>query len=364
MRKRTLIFAFLILAAALVVSACGAAKTETPAPAPTTAPEATQSLEMPATDSKEDATCNEAEETAQQPCPEARPWHLVVITHGNPETSKFWSVVKNGVDDAAEDMRVQVDYRAPATFDLDAMAAMINDAVAEHPDGIAVSIPNADVLRQPILNAMDAGIPVVTLNSGSGVAEELGVLGHFGQSEYTAGNAAGTRILKEGAHNGLCIIQEANNTALAVRCQGFADAMNSANAKVTNLVVETDDPAQAQQMIADALEQDSTIDSILALGPSVGEPSLAVLRDKGLTGKIKLAAFDLSPTMLEAVENGDMLFLVDQQPYLQGYLPVMYLSLYNDNLSEPAVKITLTGPDIITRENAAKVLDYSQESLR
>jgi len=196
------------------------------------------------------------------------------------------------------------------------------------------------------------------------VAEELGVLGHFGQSEYTAGNSAGQRIVKQGAHNGLCLIQEADNTALEVRCQGFADAMNAANAKVTNLVVETEDPAEAQQLIAQALEQDPTIDAILALGPSVGEPALAVLKDKGLTDKIKLAAFDLSPMMLEAVENGEMMFLVDQQPFLQGYLPVMYLTLYNENLSEPAVKITLTGPDIITKENAAKVLEYSQKSLR
>jgi simple sugar transport system substrate-binding protein len=340
------------------------AKTETPAPQPSTAPAATESLQMPEVDDTKDATCNEAEETAQQPCPQARPWHFVVITHGNPETSKFWSVMKSGVDQAAEDMRVQVDYRAPQTFDLDVMVGMLNDAVAAHPDGIAISIPNADALREPILNALDAGIPVVTLNSGSGVAEELGVLGHFGQSEYTAGNSAGNLIVKQGAHNGLCLIQEADNTALEVRCQGFADAFNASNAKTTNLVVETEDPAEAQQLIAQALEQDPTIDAILALGPSVGEPALAVLKDKGLTDKIKLAAFDLSPMMLEAVENGEMMFLVDQQPFLQGYLPVMYLTLYNENLSEPAVKITLTGPDIITKENAAKVLEYSQKSLR
>ncbi len=363
MLKRTLVIALLILVAALALSACGSAKADTPAPQPTAAPAATQSLEMPATGSKEDATCNEAEETASQPCPEARPWRFVVITHGSP-TSKFWAVVKNGVEDAAKDMRVQVEYHSPDTFDLDAMATMINDAVASQPDGIAVTIPNADALRGPILNAIDHDIPVVSFNSGSGVAEELGVLGHFGQSEYTAGNAAGTALLKNGAHNGLCIIQEADNTALQVRCQGFADALSAANAKVTNLVVEADDPAQAQQMIADALDKDSSIDTILALGPSVGEPALAVLRDKGLVGKVQLAAFDLSPTMLEAVENGEMLFLVDQQPYLQGYLPVMYLALHKYNLSEPAVKITLTGPDIITKENAAQVLQYSNQSLR
>ena len=356
MRKRSVIAVLLILLMAMLISACGAKQPDTPTPQPNTPTPLIQDN----TDS--DGMCGDETETAL-PAAEARSWHFVVITHGSP-TSKFWAVVKNGVDQAAEDMRVQVTYQSPDTFDLDAMAKMIDDAVASHPDGIAVSIPNVDVLRGPIEKAIAAGIPVVSLNSGSGVAEELGVLGHFGQSEYTAGSAAGQRMMKEGIHKGLCLIQEADNTALQVRCQGFADALNAGGLQTVNVVVEEDDPAVAQQKIAEALDQNPTVDAILALGPSVGEPALAALQEKGLAGQTKLAAFDLSPTMLEAVEKGDMLFLIDQQPYLQGYLPVMYLTLYNENLSEPAAKITLTGPDIITKENAAKVLEYSQESLR
>ena len=359
MQKRFLLIALLAILMAAAFSACASSQPD--APAPTSPPKSALATALP--DASEDATCMESEPASDQPCPEARPWRFVVITHGSPD-SKFWAVVKSGVDQAAEDMRVQVTYQTPETFDLDAMAKMIDDAVASRPDGLAVSIPNGEILGLHIKKAIDAGIPVVSLNSGSGVAEELGVLGHFGQSEYTAGNAAGERILKTGSHKGLCVIQEADNTALLVRCQGFADAMSTANAQVTNLVVETDDPGVAQQRIAEALDQDQAIDSILALGPSVGEPALAVLRDKNLTGKIKLAAFDLSPAMLEALQNDEMLFLVDQQPYLQGYLPVLYLTLYNENLSEPAAKITLTGPDLITKENAAKVLEYSKESLR
>ncbi len=354
MHKRFLLIILLLLATTMVIGACGSKQSDTP-PAPTAAPQ------VQSEENDDDGMC--MEETTQAPCPEARPLHFVVITHGSP-ASKFWAVVKNGVTQAAEDMRVQVTYQSPDAFDLDAMAQIIDDAVASKPDGIAVSIPNGEILGPHIQKAIDAGIPVVSLNSGSGVAEELGVLGHFGQSEYAAGSAAGERILKEGVHKGLCLIQEGANTALQVRCQGFADVMSSANLTVTNLVVETDDAAEAQKMIADALAQDSAIDAILALGPSVGEPALALLQEQGLSGKVKLASFDLSPDMLKGVEKGEMLFLIDQQPYLQGYLPVMYLTLYNENLSKPAAKITLTGPNIITKENAAKVLEYSQESLR
>ncbi len=362
MRKRSLPIILIILVTALIVGACGAKQSDTPAIEPTSTQTAETQPSTKIDTSESDGMCSETE-TAAQPRPEARPWHFVVITHGS-ATSKFWAVVKNGVEQAAEDMRVQADYQSPDTFNLDAMAKMIDDAVAAHPDGIAVSIPNAEILGPHIQKALDAGIPVVSLNSGSGVAEQLGVLGHFGQSEYTAGSAAGDRLSKAGVTRGLCLIQEADNTALQVRCQGFADALSNANGSVTNLVVETDDPVQAQKLIADALAQDANIDGILALGPSVGEPALDALQENDLIGKVKLAAFDLSPTMLQALKDGEMLFLVDQQPYLQGYLPIMYLTLYHQNLSKPAVKITLTGPDLITKEDAARVEAYSQESLR
>jgi len=359
MHKRFLLVVLLLLAMMLIIAACGSKQAQTPTASTATSSDVVSETQPEA--DVDDGMC--MEDVTQEPCPEARPYHFVVITHGSP-TSKFWAVVKNGVDQAAEDMRVQVAYQSPDTFDLDAMAKMIDEAIASKPDGIAVSIPNGEVLGPHIQKALEAGIPVVSLNSGSGVAEELGVLGHFGQSEYTAGSAAGERLLKEGVHKGLCLIQEADNTALQVRCQGFADVLSTAGLPVTNVVVETEDAAKVQKTIADALAQDPAIDAVLALGPSVGEPALAALRAQGLTGKVKLASFDLSPTMLKAVEGGEMLFLIDQQPYLQGYLPIMYLTLYNENLSEPAAKITLTGPDIITKENAAKVLEYSEESLR
>lgn len=293
-----------------------------------------------------------------------QPWRFIVITHGSPETSKFWAVVKSGVDHAAKDMRVTVDYQAPQSFDVQAMAQMIRDAMEMNPDGLIVSIPDAEVLRAPIEEVIQAGVPVISINSGSGVAEQLGVLAHVGQTEYTAGRAAGEEMVKHGVTKGLCLIQEAGNTALEVRCQGFADALNAAGVERANLVVDATDPDQAQQQIADALAQSPDVDALLALGPSVGEPALAIVRDSGHLGRVKLAAFDLSPEMLEAVQSGEMLFLVDQQPYMQGYLPVMYLTQYKLNLSKPATKIILTGPSLITHENAAQVLELSKQGLR
>ena len=99
----------------------------------------------------------------------------------------FWSVAANGVDAAAEDMGVEVEYQAPATFDMVAMSELIDAAVASQPDGLVVSIPDADALGPSIQAAVDAGIPVISMNSGSDVFRDLGVLVHVGQTEFEAG---------------------------------------------------------------------------------------------------------------------------------------------------------------------------------
>lgn len=109
-----------------------------------------------------------------------------VITHGQ-ASDPFWSVVKKGVDQAATDMRVKVIYEAPPTFDMVAMSHLIDAAVAAHPDGLVVSIPDANALGTSIKAAVAAGIPVISINSGSDVAKSLGVLVHVGQTEEQAG---------------------------------------------------------------------------------------------------------------------------------------------------------------------------------
>src|SRR5215216_2368942 len=133
---------------------------------------------------------------------EPRPYHFIVVTHGQ-ASDPFWSVVKNGVDQAAADMRVTVDYESPQTFDMVAMSQLIDAAVASKPDGLVVSIPDPDALTPSIKAAVEAGIPVISINSGSDVAAALGVLAHIGQTEYDAGKGGGERMAAAGAKNAL-----------------------------------------------------------------------------------------------------------------------------------------------------------------
>jgi simple sugar transport system substrate-binding protein len=261
-------------------------------------------------------------------------------------------------------MGVNVQYQAPPTFDMVAMAQLIDAAVATSPDGLVVSIPDADALSASITAAIDAGIPVISMNSGSDVAAELGVLTHVGQTEYEAGYGGGQRMGEAGVTNAICVNQEVGNAALDLRCQGFTDALAETNGKVEVVGVDLADPTGAQQRISAALTADSTIDGVLTLGPTGAAPALAALEDSGQLGTMKIATFDLSPDVLDAIEAGNMLFAIDQQQYLQGYLPVVLLTLYNTNLNTIANPVLMTGPGFVTQETAARVKALSAAGTR
>ena len=294
---------------------------------------------------------------------DARPYRIVVVTHGQ-ASDPFWSVVQNGVEQAAADMRVEVEYQAPSTFDMVAMSQLIDAAVASDPDGLVVSIPDADALGPSIQAAIAAGIPVISINSGSDVAEQLGVLAHIGQTEYEAGFGAGQRMAEAGATNALCVNQEVGNAALDLRCQGFTDAMAEAGATVNVLAVDLADPTGSAGRVSAALSADETIDAVFTLGPTGAAPALQVLTDEGLLGEIQLATFDLSPEVLQAIVDGNMLFAIDQQQYVQGYLPIVYLTLYLENLNTPGNILVPTGPGFVTADNAERIIELSAAGTR
>jgi simple sugar transport system substrate-binding protein len=285
--------------------------------------------------------------------------HIVAVTHGQ-ANDPFWSVVKNGVNAAAKDMGVSVDYRAPETFDMVSMGQLIDAAVNQKPDGLIVSIPDASALGPSIKKAVAAGIPVISINSGSDVSKELGALLHVGQDEYTAGKAAGAKLREMGGKEGLCVNQEVGNVSLDLRCKGFADGFGG---KVTVLPV-SNDPADVRAKVKAALSSNTAVDTVMALGAgTAGEPSLAAVEDVGMTGKIKVATFDLSADFLKAVADGKAAFAIDQQQFLQGYLPVVFLANYAKYGLIPGGNVP-SGPNLITKEKAAQVVDLSAKGIR
>src|SRR3989440_9518131 len=169
-----------------------------------------------------------------------------VITHGQ-ASDPFWSVVKKGVDQAAHDMGVTAIYESPAstTFDVVAMSHLIDTAVAAHPDGIVVSIPDPTGLGPSIKAAVAAGIPVISINSGSDVAKSLGVLVHIGQTEEQAGIGGGLKMGAAGVKHALCVNQEVGNAALTLRCKGFQEGLSQADGGTVKVIgVNLSNPTQ------------------------------------------------------------------------------------------------------------------------
>jgi simple sugar transport system substrate-binding protein len=298
-----------------------------------------------------------------QDSPERGDIRIIVVSHGQ-ASDPFWSVVQKGVAQAGEDMGVQVDYQAPTTFDMVAMSQLIDAAVATNPQGIVVSVPDAEALGPSISAAVEAGIPVITMNSGSDVAKELGALTHVGQTEYEAGFGGGERMAAAGVTNALCVNQEVGNAGLDARCQGFTDAMTAAGGTVQVLAVDLADPTGAQAAMEAALATNTDVNGILTLGPTGSAPALAALEAAGLTESIQLATFDLSPEVLNALRDGQMLFAIDQQQYIQGYLPIVLLTLNATNLNTIANEVLMTGPGFVTADNAERVIALAEAGTR
>jgi simple sugar transport system substrate-binding protein len=264
-------------------------------------------------------------------------------------------------------MGVTANYSAPTgNFDPVAMAQLIDTAVASQPDGLVVSIPDVNALGPSIQAAVEAGIPVISMNSGSDVYKDLGILTHVGQTEYEAGLGGGERMAQAGVTNALCVNQEVGNVALDLRCQGFTDAITAAGGTVETIVVELADPTGAQATIEGALANNPDVNGIMTLGPTGSAPALAALTAGGQLGTIPLATFDLSPEVLQAIVDGNMLFAIDQQQYLQGYLPVLFLSQYAryGGLIPGGGGVILTGPGFVTADNAAAVIELSAQGIR
>jgi simple sugar transport system substrate-binding protein len=287
---------------------------------------------------------------------------IAVVSHGQ-ASDPFWTIVKKGLDDAARQTGVAVSYRAPDRYDIARMRRLIDEAISARLDGLIVSLPDAQGLRAAIRRARRAGIPVVSINSGSDRFRDLGIPVHVGQPEFRAGFEAGERMAAAGVRAGLCVNQEVGNAGLDERCRGFGTALRRAGGRSAVLGVDFQEPEQAQQRITQAV-RDSTADGILTLGTAGALPALAALRT-GFGRRVQLATFDLSPEVLQAVRGRRMLFAVDQQPYLQGYLPVVMLAERARHLLFPAKgELIPTGPDFVTPETADEVLELSRQGFR
>jgi simple sugar transport system substrate-binding protein len=283
---------------------------------------------------------------------------IAVVTHD--DGGSFWAVAKKGAEAAAKDMGVTMKWSG-SNNDPEEQAQLIEAAVTEEVDGLAVSVPDADAIRDSVQTAIDAGIPVITLNSGAEESADLGAITHVGQTESIAGEGAGQQLKEAGAKKIVCIIHEQGNVGLNQRCDG---AKTGFGGDVENLqVAGTADVSTTLTEIQSKLESDTSIDGVLALNPDIAIAARDAVAGAG--SEATVGTFDLSGDVIKAIKDGEIAFAVDQQQYLQGYLPVVFLTLNKTNLNTVGGGLpVLTGPGFVTEENAAEIEKLAEAGTR
>ncbi len=310
--------------------------------------------------------------------------HFVLISHA-PDSDSWWNTIKNAIKQADEDFNVETDYRNPPNGDIADMARLVEQAAARNYDGVIVTIADYDVLKSAIGKVTAKKIPLVTINSGTEEqSAKLGAIMHVGQPEYVAGKAAGEKAKAAGVKSFLCVNHIATNAVSFDRCRGFAEAIG-VDYK-TSTIDSGQDPTEIQSKVSAYLRNHPNTGAILTLGPVPAAATLKAVQQMGLANKIYFCTFDFSDDIAKAIQAGTIQFAIDQQPYLQGYIPVAVLAIVKKDHTTDPVKIRQilqanpkfkarletyglepsygpkdirSGPGFITKANLDKVVKYA-----
>ncbi|MEM9343769.1 MAG: sugar ABC transporter substrate-binding protein [Pseudomonadota bacterium] len=282
----------------------------------------------------------------------------VLVSHA-PDSDSWWNTIKNGIALAGEQMNVEVEYRNPPTGDLADMARIIEQAAASGPNGIITTLADYDVLSGPIKAAVDSGVDVIIMNSGTpDQAREVGALMYVGQPEYDAGFAAGQRAAADGVGSFLCVNHYINSPSSTERCQGFADGLG---VDLGNQMIDSgQDPAEIKNKVLAYLSANPDTDAVLTLGPTSADPTILALEENGMAGDIYFGTFDLGDDIVQGLKDGVINWGIDQQPFLQAYLPVVVLTNYHRYGVLPGNNIN-SGPGFVTADGLTKVEEFAGE---
>ncbi|MER7900782.1 sugar ABC transporter substrate-binding protein [Streptomyces sp. NPDC096046] len=283
---------------------------------------------------------------------------VALVTHQAPGDT-FWDTVRKGAEAAAAKDNIKLIYSADPNAGN--QANLVQNAIDQKVDGIAVTLAKPDALKSVIGKAEKSGIPVVGLNSGLSDWKKLNLLEFFGQDESVAGEAFGKKLNEVGAKHALCVIQEQGNVGLTQRCDGVEKTFDG---KLDVQNVNGTDMPSVKSTITAKLKQDPSIDYVVTLGAPFALTAVQSVGDAG--SKAKIATFDLNKDLIKSVKAGDIQFAVDQQPYLQGYLAVDGLWLYknNGNYSGGGEQPVLTGPAFVDKSNVDKIGEFAAKGTR
>lgn len=272
------------------------------------------------------------------------------------------AIMQNGMEAAAADMGVEAQFRGPDQFSIPAIQQIFEAAIAADPSGIAATMPDPNALGPLVERAVNQDIPVVLFNAGLDVWEELGAITYVGQEELEAGREAGRRMAEAGVTNGICVNQQQGQLTLDTRCRGFDEGLSEGGGQAEMVAVEGYNVTATRNGIKTALQQNPDVDGMILLGPDTAEQALRAVDEAGAADRVQVATFDISPGVLKAVQDGRLLFAIDQQMYSQTYLSVVFLTQYIQNLLRPATAVP-SGPVFVTKDDAEQIIKLADQGI-
>ncbi|MEU9339489.1 sugar ABC transporter substrate-binding protein [Streptomyces sp. NPDC048290] len=284
-------------------------------------------------------------------------WTFAMVTHSG-DGDTFWDIVQSGAEEAAA--KDNINFLYSHDDEAQQQAQLVDAAVDKKVDGLIVTLAKPDAMKAAVARAVAAGIPVVTVNSGSAESKAFGALTHIGQDETIAGQAVGEELNRRGKQNAVCVLHEQGNVGHEQRCAGIKDTFDG---QVQNLYVTGTNMPDVQSALEAKLQTDRSVDAVVTLGAPYADTAVKAKQGAGSTAEID--TFDLNAKVVTGLENGTLGFAVDQQPYLQGYEAVDLLWLYRYNADVlGGGKPVLTGPQIITKDQAAELAEYTERGTR
>ncbi|MFD3565515.1 MULTISPECIES: sugar ABC transporter substrate-binding protein [unclassified Streptomyces] len=284
-------------------------------------------------------------------------WTVAMVTHSG-DGDTFWDIVQEGAKQAA--VKDNIKFLYSHSDEAQQQAQLVDAAVDKKVDGLIVTLAKPDAMKAAVARAQKAGIPVITVNSGSEESKKFGALTHIGQDETIAGRAVGEELNKRGRKKALCVLHEQGNVGHEQRCAGAKETFKG---QMQNLYVEGTNMPDVQSSIGAKLQADKSIDSVVTLGAPFAATAVKAKQDAA--SKAEIDTFDLNEKVAAGLKDGTLGFAVDQQPYLQGYEAVDLLWLYRYNADVlGGGKPVLTGPQIITKDQAAKLEEYTKRGTR
>ena len=286
--------------------------------------------------------------------PSEKPVRIYLVAHCACSWDAFWCPVEKASRDAAEALGVEVTLLTTETFSPEETAQNIDRALAAQPDALGVSVTDGKMFEEPMMRAIDSGIPVIAYNAADWRPKEerIPYATYIGQDEYAGGYQGGQLMLKTyGGNAGVCVNQAVGHTGLDARCQGFVDAVTEAGLEAEVLAI-TNEPIESSKIIEDYHIANPDTDLWLTLGPNGAVAFYGYVDRVNLKpDDIHHGTFDLSPQIVEKIEDGTSLFGIDQQPYEQGYLFVEYLTWMVRYGLKPGGDVIPTGPNLITKKD-------------